>query len=469
MRQLTVATCNLNQWAMDFDDDMKNIKESIFRAKKQGAVIRIGPELEITGYGCEDHFLEQDTVVHSFPVVSSDEGFNPAYFSISCQLDQKVRMKVCCVLESILRKKDNEHLSIIASYFSERRESVVKYSDVPQVSLREKANKVLSLLDGDKIFGTGNQVEQSNTRPMPVPAVQMPDLIDTSDANDYGTESLTQKHVDQNIGNLTTSGSLVDDLFGDGPVAGLNSSENRSKDDPFADVSFHVTEEKQLDDIFSRLTVDVNKSENEQKVNKEFGLLDAFSSNSDLLLQESETKTSNDHDLMTGLSLNSNVLEKNQPFIRTSFVDTINLSSQMPTNQSSQGTVSSALNGGLGSNSLFPMAAIQYNMPQTMMFNPSYTNQPMNYAAIGAFIAQQQLLFQNVGNINAGYGHAVDGSHSALPDIFQLSKNPVQNHATTLTSSKEDTKAFDFILVLGAGCWSCRMLLYSRLQLIDKE
>lgn len=65
MRLLKVATCNLNQWAMDFDNNVRNIKESIARAKEAGAVIRVGPELEITGYGCEDHFLEQDTVTHS--------------------------------------------------------------------------------------------------------------------------------------------------------------------------------------------------------------------------------------------------------------------------------------------------------------------------------------------------------------------------------------------------------------------
>lgn len=62
MRLLKVATCNLNQWAMDFDCNVKNIKESIVRAREAGAVIRLGPELEITGYGCEDHFLELDTV-----------------------------------------------------------------------------------------------------------------------------------------------------------------------------------------------------------------------------------------------------------------------------------------------------------------------------------------------------------------------------------------------------------------------
>lgn len=66
MRLLKVATCNLNQWAMDFDCNLKNIKESIERAKEAGAVIRLGPELEITGYGCEDHFLELDTITHAW-------------------------------------------------------------------------------------------------------------------------------------------------------------------------------------------------------------------------------------------------------------------------------------------------------------------------------------------------------------------------------------------------------------------
>ncbi|KFK35811.1 hypothetical protein AALP_AA4G040300 [Arabis alpina] len=56
MRLLKVATCNLNQWAMEFECNMKNIKASITEAKASGAVIRLGPELEITGYGCEDHF-----------------------------------------------------------------------------------------------------------------------------------------------------------------------------------------------------------------------------------------------------------------------------------------------------------------------------------------------------------------------------------------------------------------------------
>jgi NAD+ synthase (glutamine-hydrolysing) len=51
--------------------------ESIVIAKSRGATLRVGPELEIPGYGCLDHFLEGDTILHSWEVLakilSSDE------------------------------------------------------------------------------------------------------------------------------------------------------------------------------------------------------------------------------------------------------------------------------------------------------------------------------------------------------------------------------------------------------------
>eukprot|EP00933_Yihiella_yeosuensis_P023123 TRINITY_DN18063_c0_g2_i3.p1 TRINITY_DN18063_c0_g2~~TRINITY_DN18063_c0_g2_i3.p1 ORF type:complete len:773 (+),score=146.11 TRINITY_DN18063_c0_g2_i3:96-2414(+) len=61
-----IATCNLNQWAMDFKGNLLRIKESIKEAKAQQCTFRTGPELEITGYGCEDHFLESDTFMHAW-------------------------------------------------------------------------------------------------------------------------------------------------------------------------------------------------------------------------------------------------------------------------------------------------------------------------------------------------------------------------------------------------------------------
>lgn len=31
---------------------------------------QVGPELEVPGYGCEDHFLEQDTIEHSWECIA---------------------------------------------------------------------------------------------------------------------------------------------------------------------------------------------------------------------------------------------------------------------------------------------------------------------------------------------------------------------------------------------------------------
>jgi len=41
-------------------------RKSIAIAKEKGCRFRTGPELEIPGYGCQDHFLEQDTFIHSW-------------------------------------------------------------------------------------------------------------------------------------------------------------------------------------------------------------------------------------------------------------------------------------------------------------------------------------------------------------------------------------------------------------------
>ncbi|EIM86628.1 glutamine-dependent NAD synthetase with GAT domain-containing protein [Stereum hirsutum FP-91666 SS1] len=68
--QITLATCSLNQWALDFQGNLERILASIAIAKQRGATLRVGPELEIPGYGCLDHFLEGDTVLHSWEVLA---------------------------------------------------------------------------------------------------------------------------------------------------------------------------------------------------------------------------------------------------------------------------------------------------------------------------------------------------------------------------------------------------------------
>ncbi|OCT83757.1 glutamine-dependent NAD(+) synthetase [Xenopus laevis] len=69
-RKVTVATCALNQWALDFEGNLNRILQSIRIAKEKKARYRLGPELEICGYGCSDHFYESDTILHSFQVLA---------------------------------------------------------------------------------------------------------------------------------------------------------------------------------------------------------------------------------------------------------------------------------------------------------------------------------------------------------------------------------------------------------------
>ena len=70
-RKATFAVCTLNQWALDFDGNVERILVSVQEAKAKGAKYRTGPELEITGYSCEDHFLESDTLLHSWQVLET--------------------------------------------------------------------------------------------------------------------------------------------------------------------------------------------------------------------------------------------------------------------------------------------------------------------------------------------------------------------------------------------------------------
>lgn len=64
--KIKISVVNLNQSAMDFTRNLQNIKKSILLAKSEGSKLRVGSELEITGYSCEDHFLEIDTYNHSW-------------------------------------------------------------------------------------------------------------------------------------------------------------------------------------------------------------------------------------------------------------------------------------------------------------------------------------------------------------------------------------------------------------------
>ncbi|XP_048517441.1 glutamine-dependent NAD(+) synthetase [Dendroctonus ponderosae] len=69
-RKVTIASATLNQWALDFEGNLDRILQSIMDAKEMGATFRTGPELEICGYNCQDHFYESDTYLHSWEVLA---------------------------------------------------------------------------------------------------------------------------------------------------------------------------------------------------------------------------------------------------------------------------------------------------------------------------------------------------------------------------------------------------------------
>ncbi|XP_057459800.1 protein MODIFIED TRANSPORT TO THE VACUOLE 1-like [Actinidia eriantha] len=376
----------------------------------------------------------------------------------------QVRMKAVCVLEAILRRKDVENFSVVSSYFSENIDVIIRCSESPQASLREKSNKVLSLLDGEQ-SGSGMSHPE---KPVKAEAsnVQMPDLIDTSGPDDsINTEDFIGMQNYQHIPNHNTSTApIFDDLFGDGVGTGVIASEHKNDDDPFADVSFHTNDKKEpMTDIFSGMNVDkpgvndvpvaVNRNEPQP--------FDIFGPNSEIAEQKDNHKT-DVHDLMAGLSINENALMTQQKGATQGVLsETIfSASTTNPNHQASNNVMNGILGpqaAGLNANSMFPLDPMAYNIPPGLMFNPAFPSQPMNYSAMGSFFAQQQFLatmsnVQQLGHLhsqNAGVSHFTGTNGgiyaSPIPDIFNPNV-PTQTPSSMMNNSKkEETKAFDFI------------------------
>uniref|UniRef100_A0A7N1A5U6 VHS domain-containing protein n=1 Tax=Kalanchoe fedtschenkoi TaxID=63787 RepID=A0A7N1A5U6_KALFE len=369
----------------------------------------------------------------------------------------QIRVKAICVLDSILRRKGDDQFAIVASYFEDNIDVVVQCSESPQASLREKAHKVLTLLNGDEITKTTTyaekqlKVETTNS--------QLPDLIDTDDFN------LLHEREEPSNENLRndekSSAPFIDDLFGGSLVNGVTGGNENTVDDPFADVSFHANEDKEKDDdLFQGMTFG-ETSGNGGANSHGSGVFDIFGSSLEAKKEELTQKRDVQH-LMADLSFNEKEFDTKQPANTTAATTEdilLNLNDSKVNNQ----IPLAALNSLLGSqatssnlNSSIPMAPMMYGMPPGVMFNQALPSQMMNYGAMGSLLAQQQQLlatmanFQQLGNMSSqntvgGLSVApMDGGYnSALPDIFHA-KN--QTPVTLMgNSKKEDTKAFDFI------------------------
>uniref|UniRef100_A0A0D9Y5N5 VHS domain-containing protein n=1 Tax=Oryza glumipatula TaxID=40148 RepID=A0A0D9Y5N5_9ORYZ len=360
----------------------------------------------------------------------------------------QVRMKAICVLEAIVRKQDTDPYSIITSYFCENSASVVRCCELPQVSLREKASKVLNLLVGEQPTGSNNFSETKTT----VPAAQMPDLIDTGDQDDPGAQNSAQEGSERIMGNSTFTSS-VDDLLGGEPIADISTTtSNGNGGDPFADVSFHETADtKDTNDLFSGMTVEEKATaalHDSSSINKN-ELPDIFGSSPEPFFQERVEDKGTVNDLMAGLNLNGTA--QAQPGIKTESNNTVNVSQLFDMNSQTTNVANSAAMTGILGQSFYQQQQVplQYNLPSQMLLNPAFAGQQLNYGAMSVLLAQQQQLLQNLGNFNAGLGHSSlnamnSGNASVLPDIFNSSNQP-QHVAVMSNSKKDETKAFDFV------------------------
>lgn len=105
-RKINVCVSTLNQWAMDFEGNKQRILESIKKAKELSCNLRTGPELEISGYTCEDHFLESDTILHSWEVIReimTDENCKDIVLDLGAPIEWQGTLYNCRVF--ILNKK----------------------------------------------------------------------------------------------------------------------------------------------------------------------------------------------------------------------------------------------------------------------------------------------------------------------------------------------------------------------------
>ena len=97
-RVICIAATSLNQWAMEFEGNYQRIRESILEAKLQKARYRFGPELEICGYGCSDHYFEPDTEFHCWQVLAkllADETLSDIIIDIGMPVTHRSCMYNC--------------------------------------------------------------------------------------------------------------------------------------------------------------------------------------------------------------------------------------------------------------------------------------------------------------------------------------------------------------------------------------
>lgn len=323
----------------------------------------------------------------------------------------------------------------------------------------------MNLLGGEQNGSGTNNVKQSTKIHEPS---LIPDMINTDDPDDFlGMEDPEKAATDPKFTNASSSAPpLFNDLLGDNFDSYGSTNKLNVDDDPFADVSFHTSQDKdRVADLFSEMALDksgatethvaARKNESEP-----FDLLNSTSE----VFNEKGNSSEYATNLMDGFPVKGN-----EPSVKEN-AKSDEMGAKTLGSVSSADNISPnvALNSEFPSqaaemnvNPMFPLGAMAYNFPSGFVFNPALASQQMNYSAMENHFAQQQFLatmanFHQLGNLQSNTSinstGPVGGSASPFPDIF----NPViatQPPTSLMNGSKrDDTKAFDFISVSFSCC-----------------
>eukprot|EP00252_Welwitschia_mirabilis_P020041 TRINITY_DN4808_c0_g1_i1.p1 TRINITY_DN4808_c0_g1~~TRINITY_DN4808_c0_g1_i1.p1 ORF type:complete len:706 (-),score=132.07 TRINITY_DN4808_c0_g1_i1:675-2792(-) len=372
----------------------------------------------------------------------------------------QVRFKALCILESLVRQKEDADFEAICMYFHENQDSIISCRESPQASLKEKANRVLSLLQSGQVDSQKNIAnEKESVKPVPV---EMPNLIDTGE-EDILVNGATPKE------NLMTNNNVDPfDLLGERPSPTGELDNQNTKDDPFAGLSIHSEHPQESDatnDLFTGLVVgNTSGKENHetQLSNMDKDLLGDFSHG----LEQSERKptiqSESLDDIFSSLSVSQLPCIAGEQSGQASNSMTNNLSAGIqtpnPPNPACQPLNTMVNSSTLSTNT--PFLSSVNNMAPNVMMHQFLPFQAMNLGSIGSTITQQQLLalMTNFPHMTMGVGTGntgsfqVDsgsgnGSAHTYSDGFDFSSDPKSSHISTTESSKkgEKTTAFDFI------------------------
>ena len=111
---------SINTQPLDYEKNIRLVLQSILIAKQTGCVYRPSNELEITGYGCEDHYFEKDLADYCWESLASIIRFNKAIdnrkmlVEISFPLNKNGNMYNCTALilyDKILGIRPKESLA----------------------------------------------------------------------------------------------------------------------------------------------------------------------------------------------------------------------------------------------------------------------------------------------------------------------------------------------------------------------